>query len=308
MPASSRSVSNTSWWTIADANIAQLELLHLLNVIDRRNIVVVGDNDEAIYRFARIVRQLQATPAASPMQEGQDSSPFRVALMDNYRSTANILRVATQAISMVEVSRKFPKKVLQSNKPEERKTRIVELDDRGRSRLGRRRVQRLHAAGRRRKDSRCSTARTPIETICRRTLPAQDPFVISKLSILEHPLVRDVLAFLHLIAEPFDDIACARVLWAPAWHPSAADLVRLAERAGRSALSRSTMFCNRRKQIRLSILAHRDCQAPRISCRTAQTSGVGTARDILWPSARTAGTIRAPAKRPDTRQRTRAVL
>ena len=56
------------------------------------------------------------------------------------------------------------------------------------------------------------------------------PFVISKLSILEHPLVRDVLAYLRLIAKPFDDIACARVLSAPAWHLTAEDLVRLAER------------------------------------------------------------------------------
>jgi len=33
-----------------DTNIAQLELLHLLSG-ERRNIVVVGDNDQAIYRF-----------------------------------------------------------------------------------------------------------------------------------------------------------------------------------------------------------------------------------------------------------------
>ena len=57
------------------------------------------------------------------------------------------------------------------------------------------------------------------------------PFVISKLSILEHPVDRDVLAYLRLIAKPFDDIACARVISAPAWHLTAEDLVRLTERA-----------------------------------------------------------------------------
>ncbi len=36
---------------------------------------------------------------------------------------------------------------------------------------------------------------------------------------------------MRLIASPFDDIACARVLAAPAWHLEAPDLVRLAERA-----------------------------------------------------------------------------
>ncbi|MFI5092301.1 MAG: PD-(D/E)XK nuclease family protein, partial [Candidatus Acidiferrales bacterium] len=43
--------------------------------------------------------------------------------------------------------------------------------------------------------------------------------------------VKDVLAYLRLIATPFDDIACARVLAAPAWGLEPADLVRFAERA-----------------------------------------------------------------------------
>ena len=43
--------------------------------------------------------------------------------------------------------------------------------------------------------------------------------------------MRDVLAYLRLIAKPYDDIACARVLAAPAWHLEPVDLVRLAERA-----------------------------------------------------------------------------
>src|SRR5207245_8961122 len=51
------------------------------------------------------------------------------------------------------------------------------------------------------------------------------------LSMLEHPLVRDELAYLRLIAAPYDDIACARALAAPAWQLDAADLVRLATRA-----------------------------------------------------------------------------
>ena len=55
--------------------------------------------------------------------------------------------------------------------------------------------------------------------------------MISKLSILDHPLVKDVLAYLRLIATPFDDIACARVIAAPAWSLEPTDLVRFAERA-----------------------------------------------------------------------------
>jgi DNA helicase-2/ATP-dependent DNA helicase PcrA len=219
-----------------DTNIAQLELLHLLSV-DRRNIVVVGDNDQAIYRFrgASFGSFKLFLQRFANWQEGQDSSFFRVALMDNYRSTPNILRVATQAISMNEVSPEFPKKVLQSNKPEGEKIRIVELDaPEDEAAWVADELQRLHAAGRRRKDfavlyRQHAHRNRLVEELCLRKIP----FVISKLSILEHPLVRDVLAYLHLIARPFDDIACARVLSAPAWHLSAPDLVRLAERAGR---------------------------------------------------------------------------
>ena len=43
------------------------------------------------------------------------------------------------------------------------------------------------------------------------------PFVIRNLSILNHPLVRDLIAYVRLLANPGDNIACARVLAAPAW-------------------------------------------------------------------------------------------
>ena len=219
-----------------DTNIAQLELLHLLSA-DRRNIVVVGDNDQAIYRFrgASFGSFKLFLQRFANWEEGQDSSPYRVALMDNYRSTPNILRVATQAISMNEVSPEFPKKILQSNKSEGEKIRIVELEaPEDEAAWVADELQRLHAAGRRWRDfavlyRQHAHRNHLVEELSLRKIP----FVISKLSILEHPLVRDVLAYLHLIARPFDDIACARVLSAPAWHLTAPDLVRLAERAGR---------------------------------------------------------------------------
>ena len=60
------------------------------------------------------------------------------------------------------------------------------------------------------------------------------PFVIRNLSILDHPLVRDLLAYLRLMVKPADNVACARVLAAPAWGLEPADLVRLCERAAQS--------------------------------------------------------------------------
>ena len=44
-------------------------------------------------------------------------------------------------------------------------------------------------------------------------------------------MVRDLLAWLRLIAVPGDNVSCARVLAAPYWGLEPRDLVRLAERA-----------------------------------------------------------------------------
>jgi len=217
-----------------DTNIAQLRLLELL-AGPTRNIVAVGDNDQAIYRFrgASFASFKLFLERLAGWKEGQDSTPFRVALTENYRSTPNILRVAMQVIGQNAVSADFPKKVLSPNKPAGEKIRIVELaTPEEEARWVASELERIHRAGRRWKDFAVLYRQHAhrdhlVEELSRREIP----FVITRLSILEHPLVRDVLAYLRLIATPYDDIACARVLAAPAWHLEAQDLVRLAERA-----------------------------------------------------------------------------
>ena len=220
-----------------DTNIAQLELLHLLTG-DSRNIVVVGDNDQAIYRFrgASFGSFKLFLQRFADWQEGQDSTPHRVTLTENYRSTPNILRVATQAIGMNETSPEFPKKILQANRPEGEKIRIVELDSpESEAAWVTSELERLHKAGRRWRDFAILYRQHAHRDHMVEELSARKiPFVITKLSILEHPLVRDVLAYLQLIAHPYEDVACARVLSAPAWHLVPEDLVRLAERAAKN--------------------------------------------------------------------------
>lgn len=217
-----------------DTNIAQLRLLELL-AGDKKNIVAVGDNDQAIYRFrgASFGSFKLFLERFANWREGEDSTKFRVSLVENYRSSPNILRVATQVIAQNAVSADFPKKVLSANKEESEKVRIVELEtEQDEARWIVSELQRLHAAGRKWRDFavlyRQHAHRDDlVEELSRHKIP----FVISKLSILDHPLVKDVIAYLRLIASPFDDIACARVLAAPAWSLEPADLVRLAERA-----------------------------------------------------------------------------
>src|SRR6267143_224528 len=217
-----------------DTNIAQLELLHLLSG-GRRNIVVVGDNDQAIYRFrgASFGSFKLFLQRFAGWKEGQDSSKLRVLLQENYRSTPNILRVATQAISHNETSADFPQKVLNASKNEGEKVRIVELagqEEEARWVAGE--IERIHRAGRRWRDfAVLYRAHTHRDALVRELSRRKVPFVISRLSILEHPLVKDLIAYLRLIAKPYDDIAAARVLAAPAWRVAPPELVRFAERA-----------------------------------------------------------------------------
>jgi DNA helicase-2/ATP-dependent DNA helicase PcrA len=216
-----------------DTNIAQLELLLLLSP-GPRNIVVVGDNDQAIYRFrgASFGSFKLFLERFAGWKTGQDSTPFRVTLTENYRSTPNILRVATQVIAQNEVGADFPNKVLSPTVPEGERIRVVELANEDEEAVWvANELERLHRAGTLWRDFAVLYRQHAhrdrlVEELSRRTIP----FVISRLSILEHPLVRDVLAYLRVIAKPYDDIACARVLAAPAWHLEPADLVRLAER------------------------------------------------------------------------------
>jgi DNA helicase-2/ATP-dependent DNA helicase PcrA len=217
-----------------DTNIAQLELLSLLSA-EPRNIVVVGDNDQAIYRFrgASFGSFKFFLERFAGWKTGQDSTPFRVTLTENYRSTPNILRVATQVIAQNEVSVDFPTKLLSPTRPEGERIRVIELADEDEEALWvANELERLHCAQSPWRDFAVLYRQHAhrdrlVEELSHRKIP----FVITRLSILEHPLVRDVLAYLRLIAKPYDDVACARVLAAPAWHLEAADLVRLAERA-----------------------------------------------------------------------------
>lgn len=217
-----------------DTNIAQLRLLELLTG-EAKNIFAVGDNDQAIYRFrgASFGSFKLFLERFTGWREGGDSTKFRVALTDNFRSTPNILRVATQVIAQNTVTADFPKKVLSANKAEGEKIRIVELPaEEEEARWVASELERLHAGGRKWKDFavlyRQHAHRDElVSELSRRKIP----FVISRLSILDHSLVKDVIAYLRLMARPYDDIACARVLSAPAWGLDAVDLVRLAEKA-----------------------------------------------------------------------------
>ncbi len=221
-----------------DTNIAQIALLEQLGN-PHGNVMGVGDNDQAIYRFRGasfssftlfLERFAGARPA--PGSLGKHFLP----LTQNYRSTQRILRCAGQVIAQNEASPYLPEKRLFTENPAGDKIQVVEVgsnEDEAAWVAGE--IAALHAKGQPWSAFAVLYRMHLHKDHAVRELAERDiPFVIRNLTILSHPLVRDLIAYLRLIATPSDDVACARVLAVPAWGLDALDLARLCERTSRS--------------------------------------------------------------------------
>ena len=228
-----------------DTNIAQLELLRLL-AGEQRNIVAVGDDDQAIYRFRgasfgsfTIFLKQFCGVAEAKLNDGVRR--FLVPLSQNYRSSGRILRVAGEVIQHNDRSPLLPPKNLTTRNADGEKVRVAEFgtpEEEAQWVAGE--IERLHAAGAAWRQFsvlyRKHAHRAKLLEVLRRR---QIPFLIRNYSILSSTIVRDLLAYLRMIATPADNVSAARVLAAPYWRLEPRDLVRLAQRAK----------ANRRRQI-----------------------------------------------------------
>src|SRR5580704_2487747 len=223
-----------------DTNIVQLELLWLL-AGERRNIVAVGDDDQAIYRFrgasfGSFTIFLKRFCGVTEKNLTEGVRQFIAPLTQNYRSTTRILRVAGEVISHNEKSPLLPPKTLVTENPDGEKIRLAEfVGPEEEAHWIASEIERLHVPGNPWRNfavlyRKHSHVKRLIEALQQRKIP----FVIRKFSILSSTIVRDLLAYLRLIAVPSDNVACARVLAAPHWKLQPRDLVRLAERAGKN--------------------------------------------------------------------------
>ena len=147
-----------------------------------------------------------------------------MSLAQNYRSTKRILNVADAVIRNNEQSPLLPQNPLRTENREGEKIRVVEFGaPEEEAHWVASEIERLHDAGAPWRSFavlyRNHTHRNQLLDALRRK---RIPFVIRKFSILSSTLVRDLLAYLRLIAVPADNVACARVLAAPYWGPSLA--------------------------------------------------------------------------------------
>jgi DNA helicase II / ATP-dependent DNA helicase PcrA len=219
-----------------DTNYAQIVLLELL-AGPERGLFVVGDDDQAIYRFrgASFANfTLFRNRFVLEGQAGADAPKGEVVLIENYRSSKRILRVAEASIRQNgPMNRYRPDKNLVTSNPEGEKIVVAEFGHaREEAQWIAERIAELHHRGHAWNEfAVLYRAHTHREHLLGAMTRLGIPFVIRKLSILSSPLVRDLLAYLRLIDSPHDNVACARVLAMPAWGLSAEDLVRLAGRA-----------------------------------------------------------------------------
>ena len=219
-----------------DTNIAQLELLWLLGG-ERPNLVVVGDHRQAIYRFrgasfGSFTIFLNRFAAGSAAAHQDLLRPLTL----NYRSAGRILRVAGQAIRHNEKPTNIPEYPLTAVREDGDKVRIVtHPSNEAEAQWVAGEIERLHRAGAKwRTFAVLYRGHAHRDKLVEVLKARKIPFVIKNLSILSHRLVRDLIAYLRLIDQPSDDVACARVLAMPAWGLEPSDLVRLAERAAKS--------------------------------------------------------------------------
>ena len=211
-----------------DVNIAQIRLLELLSA-KHRNLMAVGDDDQAIYRFRG------ASYASFDKFDELFPGARKVALAQNYRSSARILRVAGQLIAQNGPARYKQDKRLVPTAGEGEKVRLAEVDD-----AAHEAAYVIAEIERYRKTtgsySGCAVLyrnHAHRNALVKGLVRAGIPFVIRGLSVTYSVVVRDLLAYLRCIQSPHDNISLARLLAIPTWQVTPEQLLELLERARR---------------------------------------------------------------------------
>ncbi len=191
-----------------DTNLAQYEFVRLLTR-ERRNLCVVGDDDQSIYgwRGADIRNILDF--------EKDYPDAVVIKLEQNYRSTGNILDAANQVIAHNE-GRKDKK--LWTEQEEGEKIKIFCAgDERDESAWIADNIRRLRKAGESLGEIAIlyrtnAQSRVPEEMLMRANIPYR---VFGGQKFYDRKEILDILAYLRVIVNPVDDISLRRIINVP---------------------------------------------------------------------------------------------
>ncbi len=189
-----------------DTNKAQYRLIRLL-LGPHRNLVAVGDDDQSIYGW-------RGADVGNILRFQQDFPEARITKLEqNYRSTANILAVAG---SVIRNNRERMDKTLWTDNEPGGKITLMELDDEMSEAawVARRIVaDEEYGPGGTAVFYRTNAQSRVLEDELRRR---QVPYlIVGGIRFYERKEVKDLLAYLRLLANPRDDVSFARVLNVP---------------------------------------------------------------------------------------------
>ncbi len=223
-----------------DANIAQIELIELLARTPDRpdNVMVVGDDDQSIYRFrgasfaafAEFDRRFSRPPAHDP-HGPTPPRPTRLRIEENFRSVAPVLTVANRLIATNVTRYEADKRLVPMRgagdavavvvcaSPEDEATAIV---DAIRAQEGRPWSD-FAVLYRKHKHRESIVARLRDEGI---------PYtVVGGLSLFDTAEIRDLEQSLRAIADPHQDVALVRMMSAGPWRLDAIEIMQIARMA-----------------------------------------------------------------------------
>ncbi|HEY7435361.1 MAG TPA: UvrD-helicase domain-containing protein [Methylomirabilota bacterium] len=207
-----------------DTNRAQYRIVQLLTE-ERRNLCVVGDPDQSVYRW-------RGADLRNILDFEKDYPDCRVvALEQNYRSTKRILDIASAVI--VNNTARKDKRLWTENHEGERAEVYRAWDENEESAFVAQKIRTVHREGTAYRDIavfyRTNAQSRVIEDALRR---AGIPYlIVGGVRFYERREIRDVVSYLRLISNPLDDVAFRRAVAAPARGIGKATLDRLADAA-----------------------------------------------------------------------------
>ena len=191
-----------------DTNHAQFRLVRLLSE-GHRNLCVVGDDDQSIYRWRGADRRnILDFRASFP-------DATLVKLEQNYRSTQRILRAANAVIAR-NVDRE-PKELWTDNPEGDAVLVVRTMDERDEARLVLRGVRELLTQGHRLCDLAIFYRTHAQSRVIEEALRAANVGyrIVGGMRFYDRAEVKDVLAYLRVLSNPADDMSLLRIINTP---------------------------------------------------------------------------------------------
>lgn len=207
-----------------DTNHAQYVLVKLL-AERRRNLCVVGDSDQSIYGW-------RGADIRNILEFQRDYPDARVIRLEqNYRSTGRILRIANQVIQHNQL--RLEKNLWTDRGEGERAKLFIAPDERVEADWVADEIARAVSDGRQYRDVAIlyrtnAQSRVLEEAFLHRGIPYR---IYGGLRFYERREVKDVIAYLRLVANPNDDVSFLRVVNVPKRGIGDTTLEKLAEYA-----------------------------------------------------------------------------